>query len=120
MTQQAKGTDRPTTLAELVRRAVSIVDPDDEDGVVGEFELRFEDADEPVTAVENLEERIGFGADEDPAVMMTQAVVLYLAHRRDEIDEDDDELLTLAARAEFGGNPPQVVLDWLADRGVSV
>ena len=118
MTQQAKGFDRPTTLSQLVRRAVGIVDPDDEDGVVGEFELRFEDADEPVTGIDNLEERIGFGADEDPSVVMAQAVVLYLAHRRDQVDDDDDDLLSLAARAEFNGNPPQSVLDWLEDRGV--
>lgn len=118
MTQTAKGFDRPTTLAELVRRAVGIVDPDDEDGVVGDFELRFEDADEPVTGIENLEERIGFGADEDPAVVVAQAVVLYLAHRRDQIDGDDDDVISLAVRAEFSGNPPQSVLDWLADRGV--
>ena len=119
MTQQAKGLDRPITLAELVRRAVGIVDPADEDGVVGDFEVRFEDADEPVTAIENLEERIGFGADEDPAVVVAQAVVLYLAHRRDELDEDDDTILSLAVRSEFDANPPQSVTDWLADRGVA-
>ncbi len=110
----------PLSLSAVVRRAAEIVDPDDEDGVVGDFELRFEDADEPVTAFENLEERIGFGADEDPAVVMAQAVVLYLAHRRDEVGEDDADLLSLAARAEFKGNPPQSVQDWLADRGVRV
>jgi hypothetical protein len=118
MTQTAKGFDRPISLSQLVRRAAEIVDPDDEDGVVGEFEQRFEDADEPVTGIENLEERIGFGADEDPGVVVAQAVVLYLAHRRDEIDDDDDDLLSLAVRSEFGGNPPQSVIDWLADRGV--
>ena len=37
MTQQAKGFDRPTSLAQLVRRAVGIVDPDDEDGVVAGY-----------------------------------------------------------------------------------
>jgi hypothetical protein len=110
----------PFTLADLVRRACEIVDPDDEDGVVGDFELRFEDADEPVTSFETLEERIGFGGDEDPAVMMAQAVVLYLAHRRDEVSDDDGDILSLAARAEFKGNPPQSVQDWLADRGVRV
>jgi hypothetical protein len=118
MTQTAKGFDRPISLSQLVRRAVGIVDPDDEDGVVGEFELRFEDADEPVTGIENLEERIGFGADEDPGVVVAQAVVLYLAHRRDEVEDDDEDLLSLAVRAEFSGNPPQSVIDWLADRGV--
>lgn len=110
----------PLTLSDLVRRAAEIVDPDDEDGVVGDFELRFEDADEPVTAFDNLEERIGFGGDEDPAVVMAQAVVLYLAHRRDEVSDDGGEILSLAARAEFSGNPPQSVQDWLAERGVSV
>ena len=110
----------PYTLSDLVRRASAIVDPDDEDGVLGDFELRFEDADEPVTGIDNLEERLGFGADEDPAVVMAQAVVLYLAHRRDEVGEDDDEILSLAARAEFSGNPPQSVQDWLAERGVRV
>ncbi len=110
----------PLSLSAVVRRAAEIVDPDDEDGVVGDFELRFEDADEPVTSYENLEERIGFGADEDPAVVMAQAVVLYLAHRRDEMGDDDGDILSLAARAEFKGNPPQSVQDWLADRGVRV
>ena len=110
----------PLTLSELVRRAAEIVDPDDEDGVVGDFELRFEDADEPVTGYENLEERIGFGGDEDPAIVMAQAVVLYLAHRRDEVSDDPGDILSLAARAEFDGNPPQSVQDWLADRGVRV
>ena len=110
----------PLTLSDLVRRAAEIVDPDDEDGVVGDFEARFEDADEPVTAFESLEERIGFGADEDPAVTMAQAVVLYLAHRRDEVGDDDGDILSLAARAEFQGNPPQSVQDWLGDRGVRV
>lgn len=120
MTQQAKGFDRPISLSQLVRRAVGIVDPDDEDGVVGDFEVRFEDADEPVTGIENLEERIGFGGDEDPAVVVAQAVVLYLAHRRDLIDDDDDDVLALAVKSEFKDNPPQSVLDWLADRGVAV
>ncbi len=110
----------PITLSDLVRRACEIVDPDDEDGVVGDFELRFEDADEPVTSIDLLEERIGFGGDEDPSVMMAQAVVLYLAHRRDEVGDDDGDILSLAARAEFKGNPPQSVQDWLADRGVRV
>ena len=110
----------PFTLSALVRRASEIVDPNDEDGVVGDFEVRFEDADEPVTAIDNLEERLGFGGDEDPSIVMAQAVVLYLAHRRDEVSEDDDEILSLAARAEFSGNPPQSVQDWLAERGVRV
>jgi hypothetical protein len=120
MMHAAQGFDQPPTLAELVRRAVGIVDPDDEDGVAGALDVRHEDADEPVTAIENLEERIGFGADEDPAVIVAQAVVLYLAHRREAVDEDDDDIVGLAVRAAFDDNPPQSVIDWLADRGVTV
>ena len=35
-------------------------------------------------------------------------------------DRGDEELLTLAARAEFQGDPPQPIADWLTDRGVRV
>ncbi|HWT94421.1 MAG TPA: hypothetical protein VN238_15600 [Solirubrobacteraceae bacterium] len=108
----------PITLSQLVRRAAEIVDPNNEDTVVGEFEQRFEDADEPVVGFENLEERIEFGADEDPSVVVAQAVVLYLAHRRDEVEGDDEDIISLAVRAEFEGNPPQSVLNWMAERGV--
>ena len=110
----------PYTLSDLVRRAVEIVDPENEDAVVGEFEERFEDADEPVTGIENLEERVRFGADEEPQVEIAQAVVLYLAHRRDEVGDDPGDILALAARAEWHGRPPPEVADWLDSRGVSV
>ena len=110
----------PVTLSDLVRRACAIVDPEEQDSVVAEFEERFEDADEPVTAIQSLEERIGFGADEDPAVVMAQAVVLYLAHRRDQVDNDPEDLLSLAARSEFDAEPPDAVVLWLTDRGVRV
>jgi hypothetical protein len=80
---------------------------------------RFEDDDEPVRGVlDELEERLAWGADEDPPVVMAQALVLYLAHRLDEYEEDDEaELLRLAARAEFDGDPPEPVTAWLAERG---
>jgi hypothetical protein len=47
-------------------------------------------------------------------------VIIYLAHRRDEFDDDPEDILRLAARAEWRGNPPEAVVDWLADRGVRV
>lgn len=115
----------PLTVSDLVRRAVAICDPDDEDADLGDFEAQLEDDDEPVTAVENLEERLALaeeGADvllEKPAVMMATAVALYLAYRRDEVGGDPDEVLRLAARAEWKGDPPDAVADWLADRGIS-
>ena len=43
----------PVTIAQVVHRAAEIVDPDGADDDVTEFLRRHEDADEPVTAVED-------------------------------------------------------------------
>jgi len=51
---------------------------------------------------------------------MARAITVYLAHRRDELDEDGETLLRLAARAEFGGDPPPAVAAWLVEQGVAV
>jgi hypothetical protein len=115
-------TDRTLiTLSELVLRASAIVDPDGDDAAVVEFTTRYADEDEPVRGIlDGLEEHIRWGADEDPAVQMAQALVLYLAHRLDEFEDDADSLLRLAARSEFDGRPPAAVADWLADVGIEV
>jgi hypothetical protein len=115
-------TDRSLiTVSDLVRRATAIVDPQGADPAVVELADQFGDDDEPVRGVlDSLEERLAWGADEDPPVVMAQAVVLYLAHRTDEIDDDGDDLLRLAARAEFDGAPPERVTAWLEERGVAL
>jgi hypothetical protein len=110
-----------TTLSDLVRRATAIVDADGVDDAVTDFTARHEDDDMPVRGIlDGLEERISFGVDEDPSVVMAQAVVLYLGHRLDEVDGDADEILVLAARSEFDGNPPESVRAWLERNGVEV
>ena len=114
------------TLAEVVRRAAEACDPNGAEEGPWELVERLEDRDEPVTAFEDVTEELAEarGAidtqDEDPAVVMTVAVASYLAFRRDEMDSADDELLRLAARAEFDGNPPPPVSDWLRERGVEL
>jgi hypothetical protein len=115
-------TDRTTTtLSELVRRATAIVDADGADDAVTNFNARHEDDDIPVRGVlDDLEERIAFGVDEDPSVVMVQAVILYLAHRLDEVDDDPDEILQLAARSEFDGQPPEPVRAWLERNGIEL
>jgi hypothetical protein len=116
----------PLSLADLARRAVEICDPEDRDAVLGDYLVQLEDADEPVTAIQNLEERLALAAEgvdadvDDPSVAMANAVVLYLAYRRDEMGDEPDHILRLAARAEWRGDPPERVVDWLADRGVQV
>jgi hypothetical protein len=111
-------TDRSLiSVSDVVRRAAAIVDPGGDDPAVTELVTRFEDDDEPVRGVlDQLEERLAWGADEDPPIVMAQALVLYLAHRLDEVDDDPEELLRLAARAEFDGHPPEPVSAWLEDR----
>jgi hypothetical protein len=124
--RRADHPDRPVTLFEIVKRAVDIVDPDDDDPDMGQLEEVFEDADEPVTGIENLEERVAVAIEgidnevESPAVSVVAATILYLAYRRDELEADPDDVLRLAARAEWKGDPPESVRNWLADRGVSV
>ena len=115
---------QPITLFEVAKRAVEICDPDDRDERLGDLLEQFEDADEPITGVENLEERVAIAVEgvdveiDDPAVSMATATILYLAHRRDELHDDPHKILRLAARAEWKGDPPEAVRDWLADRGV--
>jgi hypothetical protein len=117
---------QPTTLFEVAKRAVEICDPDDRDARLGDLLAQFEDADEPITAIQNLEERVAIAAEgvdqeiDDPAVSMAAATILYLAYRRDELHDEPETILRLAARAEWKGDPPRSVLDWLADRGVAV
>jgi hypothetical protein len=115
-------TDRTLiSLSDLVRQASAIVDVDGADDAVADFTMRHEDDDMPVRGIlDGLEERIAWGADEDPPVVMAQALVLYLAHRLDEIDQNGDDLLLRAARAEFDGEPPEAVRDWLAANGIDV
>jgi hypothetical protein len=124
--RQADHPDRPVTLFQIVKRAVDIVDPDDDDPDMGQLEEVFEDADEPVTGIENLGERVALAIEgidnevESPAVSVVAATILYLAYRRDELEADPDDVLRLAARAEWKGDPPESVRNWLADRGVDV
>lgn len=114
----------PITLFEVAKRAVEISDPAGSDARLGELLMQFEDADEPVTAIEDLEERVAIAVEgvdveiEDPAVSLAAATILYLARRRDELDDDPERILRLATRAEWKGDPPETVSEWLAERGV--
>jgi hypothetical protein len=45
---------QPTSLSEVVRRAVEICEPDELSGDMERFMLEFEDRDEPISAVEYL------------------------------------------------------------------
>ena len=107
------------TLSAAVHRAVEVCDPDGNDELLADLLARFEDRDEPITAVEDIAQLMAETngiidpEGDDPALTMATAVVTYLAHRRDMVDAEDDRLLTLTADAEFDGNPPESVQRWL-------
>ena len=112
------------TVAEVVRRAVSLCDPDGDDELLADFQLAHEDRDEPVTALDERD-RSFFEAAERvqgsllaPQLQVAAAVATYVAFRRDELADDDSDLLRLAARAEFGDDPPDEIATWLQGAGV--
>jgi len=114
------------TVAEVVHRAVAVCDPDGDDALIADFLLAYEDHDEPVTTLEERDrsffetaERLE-GTLPGAGVEMAAAVATYLAFRRDEIADDDDDLLRLAARAEYGAHPPPEITDWLLDAGIAL
>jgi hypothetical protein len=109
------------TLSEAVRIATDAVDPEGGDELIAELRLRFEDRDEPITAIADGVEELMAEATrsldveaDDPALTLAGAVVTYLAFRRDTADEDPERLLQLAADAEFAGDPPPSVAAFLA------
>jgi hypothetical protein len=115
---------QPITLSQITHRAGQVVDPEGADADVIDFVARFEDDDEPVTGVEDVEQRIAEAAgaldpqQESGALQVTAAVATYLAFRRDETADDPDEIVRLAVRAEFHANPPTPVAAWLELNGV--
>jgi hypothetical protein len=114
------------TLFAIVHRAAEVADPSGTEDGAAELLRRFEDRDEPIGDPAEAEQQIAEakGAidpqDEDPVAMMTAAVATYLAYRRDELDDDREDLLVLAARAEYDGTPPEPVAGWLATQGLEV
>jgi len=116
----------PTTVAEIVNRAVDVVDPLGENDGVADFQRRWEDADEPASGAVDLEQRVAesIGAidpqGDDPEMVLVGAVTTYLAFRRDEVGDNRESILRLAARAEFDGDPPADVADWLRAEGVQL
>ena len=115
------------TLSTVMHRAAEVVDPAgaDADGV-WDLYRRLEDRDEPITGVaratleQTLAEVSGMvdPQEEDPAVQMAVAVATYLAFRRDEVDDVRENILRLAARAEYDGAPPPEIGAWLEAQGV--
>lgn len=94
------------TLAEVVRAACEVADPVGADDAVTDLLTRFEDRDEPVTTVADVEEQLAeahgiIDPDRDSeALTQAVAVATYLAFRRDQIHADPADLIRRAMEAE--------------------
>jgi hypothetical protein len=115
------------TLAQVANRAVDVVDPEGANDAVADLFVRFEDRDEPISQIQDtVEQQVAeaVGAVDpdgiDPAVQMAGAVITYLAFRRDQVGDGRENVLRLAARAEFDGSPPPGVAEWLELEGVAL
>ena len=121
--RKAEVHETPTLFA-IVHRAVEVADPTGANDGAADLLRRFEDRDEPIGDPASAEQLIAEvkGAidpqDEDPVVTMAAAVATYLAYRRDELNDDPEDLLVLSARAEFDGKPPEPVASWLEEQGL--
>lgn len=103
---------------------MAIVDPEDRDADLGRLLEFFEDADEPVRGEERLDERLAMaleGIDYDvqsPSLSVAAVLIMHLWRHPLEIEQHPSKLLQVAARAEWKGEPPTLVEEWLAQRGV--
>jgi hypothetical protein len=94
------------TLSEIVRAAAEVADPGGADAGTTELITRFEDRDEPVTTVQDVEEQLAeahgiIDPDGDSEQLRNAvAVATYLAFRRDELHAPPDELIRRATKAE--------------------
>ena len=74
--------------------------------------------------LESIEQRMAEAAgtldpqEDSPGLQVAAAVAVYLAYRRDELDEDPSHVLRMATRAEFDGKPPENVANWLQSAGI--
>ncbi len=116
-------TDVPS-VADVIRRAVALCDPDSHDESVSALLERFEDDDRPARAVGALTEeleRAAYEADPDGdggAARMAAMAAAWLATNFDHAD-DRERVLRESARAAFGDDPPDPVAAWLAAQGIT-
>src|SRR5947209_3281827 len=94
------------TVADTVHRPCEAADPGGADDAVTDFLTRFEDRDEPVSAVTDIEQQFAeahgiIDPEQDSrALVNAVAVATYLAFRRDQFDVDAEDLIQMATRAE--------------------
>ena len=116
----------PLTLAHVIQRAVDVADPDANDENLAALAQEFEDDDEPVSGVDQLDEvladaELDVDAEgNDPEVALAIAVARYLAHHRGALGSDDEHLIAQAVRWQWHDHPPEDLKAVLGERGIAV
>lgn len=118
-----------TTLIDLAYRACQAADPERQDASVGVFldYLKEREQDRPVIADDDLdsllEGALATAAESakkiSASLLMTDLVLAFLLQHEDELGDDSDDLLLLAAESYYGSlrNAPAQVRDLLWERG---
>src|SRR5215207_1834745 len=107
------------TVAEVVRDAAEICDPDGAESAVDSLVTTIEDDDRPTTASENLTGELldalrGIDPDgDDPAAAAAAATAAWLATNPGDTD-GGAHAVREGVRFVFKGDPPPPLADWLA------
>lgn len=117
---------QPTTLFDVIHRAVAVCDQSGKDADLGELLQRFEDADEPIGDPAATRDRIyeEVGAidpqAEDGAIQTAVAVAVYLCFRPELAGNDPLPLIKAALANEHHGEIPDEITAFLATSGISL
>jgi hypothetical protein len=111
------------TVGELVRDAVTLVDPDGVDSEARSLELAYEDDDRVAVGLEGLREELdstieGLDPDHDSAPAEVAAAVAFYLSTKPAGGSDGEATIREAVRVHWGDSPPEHVSAWLAAQGV--
>ena len=54
------------------------------------------------------------------AALDARHTLVVVGHRRDEVTDVEADILRMAARSEYDGDPPPTIEEWLVDQGVTL
>ena len=112
------------TVADVVKEAVALVDPEGADPACRALELAYEDDDRPaVGLVDTLREELagtveGLDPEHDDAPVEVAAAVAFFLATNPRGGSDDQATIREAVRVRWGNDVPGNVRDWLEAQGV--
>ena len=110
------------TVADVVKEAVALIDPQGSDPACRALELAYEDDDRPAMGVvETLREELastveGVDPEHDDAPADVAAAVAFFLATKPRGGSDDEATIREAVRVRWGDDVPENVSDWLEAR----